>query len=208
MPALNFWSNSDLVQLGLDVGQLWSVYWTHACPKTIGNSAFFKAKFHKISTQARLHACRAWPSTPPADGACLVEGMVRDTSQRGCPTYQALETLREIVLKCIKSDLLYGSFRHHVTTIPLYKHLVRTWVHVALPLFYSVPPGGGETMVNTHGRACFVGGPQQRWKSKALSFAGVVVCRFLDFDIDGGLSGQNVPSSKRECIYQCGFPLL
>lgn len=44
--------------------------------------------------------------------------------------------------------------------------------------------------------------------SNALSFVGVVVCRFLDFDIDGGLSGQNAPSSKRECIYQCGFPLL
>ena len=81
-------------------------------------------------------------------------------------------------------------------------------VLVALPLFSWVPPGGGETLVNTHGRACFVGGSQQRWKSNALSFVGVVVCRFLDFDIDGGLSGQNAPSSKRECIYQCGFPLL
>lgn len=48
-------------------------------------------------------------------------------------------------------------------------------------------------MVNTHGRACFVGGSQQRWKSNALSFVAVVVCRFLDFDIDGGLSGQNAP---------------
>ena len=29
VPVLNFWSSSDLVQLGLDVGQLWPVYWTH-----------------------------------------------------------------------------------------------------------------------------------------------------------------------------------